>query len=487
MQVLSTPPRTPSPDEKQTSIHVSVIMKVNKEGVCQPEPFASNHQNSVVINSGVEDPPISPAQVSTNADFHSKKSAFKYVKSEIPLHQPQLPREHFVSRDKLCYLPNNPPVNFGYQMSARKLQDSRPYERDKKFSNYLSCVAQKYNYGLKPVCEYNGLRTVPENMSRDDHIWNPLKMTANDARYKQNLENSLSRKRKASFPDVENINNQSMYPINTTGAFSAFKKPIPSDRVCLPLARLDNQSSVVENESQFYYPTVRSAPLYYPAPLSQNLQRFRFTDASPYAMPADKYPQVCKAADCPLPLVNCDLKAASPVASIAVPTGPIPICDTISKRIEEAPRSEPKSRSCNPNPSYSSTKTVPIAPKPVLPKESPKTVILTGGTLIPVSAQNGSSSIIPLATNSQPLLVSSSGADSACQSFIILTPSVQKPQDTRKRIFECKYEKCGKNYFKSSHLKAHIRTHTGKLNIYFLIFFLKLLGAGEEAKPLAVK
>lgn len=479
MQVLSTPPRTPSPDEKQTSIHVSVIMKVNKEGVCQPEPFATT-QSPVFINS-VEDPPqIPPAQPPTNADFLSKKSAFKYVKPEIPIHQPQPPREHFLSRDKLCYLPNNPPINFGYQMNGRKLQDSRPYERDKKFSNYLSCVAQKYNYGLKPVCEYNGLRTLPENMSRDDHIWNPLKMSANDARYKQNLENSLNRKRKASFPDVENINNQSIYPINTTGAFSAFKKPIPSDRVCLPLARLDNQSSVMDNESQFYYPTVRSAPsLYYPAPLSQNLQRFQFPDASPYAIPADKYPQVCKSADCRLPLVNCDLKTASSVAAMTVPAGPVPLCDTVSKRIEEAPRSEPKSRSCNPNPSYTSTKTVPIAPKPVLPKESPKTVILTGGTLIPVSAQNGSSSIIPLATNAQPLLVSSSGADSTCQSFIILTPSVQKPQDTRKRIFECKYEKCGKNYFKSSHLKAHIRTHTGEL----IIYFLKLRGVGEEDGP----
>lgn len=461
MQVLSTPPRTPSPDEKQTSIHVSVIMKVNKEGVCQPEPFATNqsHHNSVVINSSIEDPP----PTHTNADFHLNKSAFKYVKPEIPVQQPQPPREHFISRDKLCYLPNNPPVNFGYQLNARKLQDSRPYERDKKFSNYLSCVAQKYNYGLKPICEYNGLRTLPENLSHDDHIWNPLK-TASDVRYKQNLENSLNRKRKASFPDVENINSQSIYPINTTGAFSAFKKPIPSDRGCLPLTRLDNQSSIMESESQFYYPTVRSAPsLYYPAPLSQNLQRFRFTDASPYAIPADKYHQVCKSADCQLPLLNCALKTASPVATISVPAGSTPICDTVGKRMEEAQRSESRSsRTCNPHPSYTSTKTVPIAPKPVLPKESPKTVILTGGTLIPVSAQNGSSSLIPLAANSQPLLVSSSSADSACQSFIILTPSVQKPQDTRKRIFECKYEKCGKNYFKSSHLKAHIRTHTGK-------------------------
>lgn len=97
----------------------------------------------------------------------------------------------------------------------------------------------------------------------------------------------------------------------------------------------------------------------------------------------------------------------------------------------------------------------PECPKPQVELRVPQ--LPQGPQVSPVPLAAATPGWVPLAPRPTPAVIVPSGLLPTTAVWLVAPAPA-----ARRRLYECSYPGCGKNYFKSSHLKAHARTHTGE-------------------------
>ena len=93
------------------------------------------------------------------------------------------------------------------------------------------------------------------------------------------------------------------------------------------------------------------------------------------------------------------------------------------------------------------------------------TIVTTAGSL-QCSSKKRKNQVLVSTANQQANLENNALSNVASSVLSSSNPNIDNDSDNKKRTHRCSFPNCHKVYTKSSHLKAHQRTHTGKRQFF---------------------